>query len=114
MSMAAKARGAYGERRAAEWYRAAGFEVVAQNWRCRVGEIDLIVRRGGLVAVVEVKARASAAYGVPAEAVTPAKALRLRRLAAEWLRSSGEHAEELRFDVVSVLGTEISVIEAAF
>ena len=128
MSLAAQARGAYGERLAAEWYRKHGYEVLAQNWRIREGELDLIVGRGGLVRIgldragldrpglvvfVEVKARAASRFGTPAEAITRAKALRIRRLAARWLAANHQRGVEVRFDVVSVLGSQVEVIEAA-
>jgi len=72
------------------------------------------VRRRGVVAFVEVKTRGSDAFGVPAEAVTPAQQARLRRLAAAWLAENEVRADELRFDVVAILGDQIEVIEAAF
>ncbi|MFM7536700.1 MAG: YraN family protein [Acidimicrobiales bacterium] len=111
-----QARGRFGEDLAARWYAQRGFEVVGRNWRGEGGELDLVVHRPGLVVVVEVKARASAAYGLPAEAVGPTKQRRVRRLGAQWLAGPGRaygHVE-VRFDVASVLGTEVTVIEAAF
>jgi putative endonuclease len=109
-----RARGIAGEDRAAAWYEAAGYEVVARNWRCRDGEIDLIAAHGSTVVVCEVKSRASADFGLPAEAVTPAKQARLRRLAAQWLEASGRRPREVRFDVAAVLGDELEVITDAF
>ena len=112
--------GRAGEDLAAAWYEARGYEVLARNWRCREGELDLIARRGGLVVFCEVKARSSAAFGLPAEAVGPLKQARLRRLAALWFadrsRSSSGRASggRARFDVVSVLAGQVEVIEAAF
>jgi putative endonuclease len=112
-----QARGAFGERLAAGWYERQGFTVV-RNWRGDGGELDLIAYRPGLVVVAEVKARASLAFGLPAEAVGPAKQRRIRRLGAQWLagpaRALGLGAVEVRFDVACVLGTELSVIESAF
>ena len=114
-SRANRARGEYGERRAAEWYVRDGFTVVARNWRDgRGGELDLVLRRGDLVVFCEVKARRSAAYGSPAEAVTPSKQARLRRLGAAWLRAEGVQGVEVRFDVVAVTGTSLEVYVAAF
>ena len=110
-----RALGVDGEDAAAAWYESQGWTVLARNWRSgRDGELDLVVGRRGVVAICEVKARSSAAYGVPAEAVTPAKQARIRRLAAAWLAESGTRASEVRFDVVAILAGELEVIEAAF
>ena len=64
---------------------AAGYEVVARNWRCAEGELDLVVGRPGELVFCEVKTRTSDRFGVPAEAVTIAKQRRLRTLAASFL-----------------------------
>ena len=109
--------GARGEQLAVDWYTARGYEVVARNWRCRQGEVDLIVRREGELVFCEVKSRSSDRYGLPAEAVTPAKQRRLRRLAMLFLDSPdwvGGRAGELRFDVAAVMGRRVEVIEGAF
>lgn len=108
------ARGRWGEDRAASWYREHGYDVVARNWRCPAGEIDLIVARGRLIVICEVKARRTAAYGPAASAVHRDKQQRLRRLAAEWLRTNGIHGVDVRFDVVAITGTAIDVIPNAF
>ena len=108
--------GAQGEQRAASWYAAQGYVVVARNWRCREGEIDLVVwsRRSDLV-FCEVKTRSSDRFGLPAEAVTVAKQRRLRRLAARFLaEAGGAGGRSLRFDVASVVGERVEVIQAAF
>lgn len=116
MTQGSRRLGIAGEARAAAWYEAEGYEVLARNWRCREGELDLVVRRGATVAFVEVKARSSLAYGHPAEAVGPDKQRRLRLLARRWLAEAagGARYEVLRFDVVAVLPRSISVIEGAF
>jgi putative endonuclease len=88
---------------------------VARNWRCGEGEIDLIVARGPALVFCEVKARTTAAFGVPAEAVTPTKQARIRRLAARWLREEGPgRRTQVRFDVASLLGGQLEIIEGAF
>ena len=109
-----QALGAFGEDLAARWYEAEGFTVVARNWRGSAGEIDLIVGREKLIVICEVKARSSAAFGVPAEAVGPTKQKRLRRLAAEWLTANSPGRVDIRFDVASVLAGQLEIIEAAF
>jgi len=107
--------GADGEKAVAEWYESRGYEVVARNWRCREGELDLILRFERLFVFCEVKTRSSTAFGVPAEAVTRTKQARLRRLAARWLEDDAPvRAVEIRFDVASVLAGHIEVIEGAF
>jgi putative endonuclease len=88
--------------------------VVARNWRCRDGELDLVVRRGVQLVFVEVKTRTSDRFGLPAEAVTAAKQRRLRGLAARFLRDTDAPAGRLRFDVVAILAGQLEVIEAAF
>jgi putative endonuclease len=110
-----RATGAAGEDQAAGWYLAHGYQVLARNWRSRQGEIDLVAARGNTLVFCEVKARTGSRFGEPFEAVTRAKQLRLRRLAAEWLRSAPRgRAYDIRFDVVSIRGDELNVIEAAF
>jgi len=97
------ALGQYGERVAARHLADAGLTIVARNWRCTEGEIDIVARDRDVVVFCEVKTRRSEAFGVPAEAVTRTKANRLHRLAMLWLREHPAGAAQLRFDVVSVL-----------
>ena len=85
-----------------------------RNWRVTEGEIDLVVTRDSVVVFVEVKTRASAAFGDPSLAVTAVKQRRIRRLAAIWLRTHESAGHRVRFDVVAVLGVDVRVIEAAF
>lgn len=108
------ARGRWGEDLAAAWYQARGYRVVARNWRCRAGELDLVVARGRTVVVVEVKARRTDAFGPPASAVGPVKQQRIRRLAAEWLTTNRVHGVDVRFDVVAITGTAVEVYDDAF
>ncbi|MFM7649395.1 MAG: YraN family protein [Acidimicrobiaceae bacterium] len=114
VDLARQARGRFGEEQAARWYRANGYTVVARNWRCATGEIDLVVIRDDTVVFVEVKARASDRFGSPALAVDARKQARLRRLGAQWLAAHAHHRVDVRFDVVAVTGTRVEVIEAAF
>jgi len=108
------ALGRAGEERAADWYRARGFRIVARNWRSKGGELDLVCVRGHVIVFCEVKTRRTDRLGAPAEAVTRIKQLRLRRLAAEYLVAHGAGPCDVRFDVVAILGPELTVIERAF
>lgn len=106
--------GAYGEQLVSEWYVERGYRVLARNWRCRDGEIDLVLGRGTTIVVCEVKTRSSDRYGSPFEAVTPAKSGRLRRLAARWVKECAPfRPEAVRVDVAGVVGRRIEVIEGA-
>ena len=97
---------------------ARGYEVLDANWRYREGELDLILRRGSSIVFCEVKTRSGTSFGIPAEAVNRAKQARIRRLAARWLSENrarlGRRSWDLRFDVASVLRSEVDVLEAAF
>ena len=115
-----RALGAAGEEAVARWYVAAGYDVVDRNWRCREGELDLVLTRDRVLVFCEVKTRRTTAFGVPAEAVTITKQRRLRTLAMRWLDAHPRpRAGTLRFDVASVLAARggppvIDVIEGAF
>ena len=101
--MAAKdAVGRHGEAVVARALEDEGWEVLARNWRCPIGEIDIVARDGTDAVAVEVKTRRSASFGSPLEAVTHLKLARLRRLAAAWLASQERHFEGVRIDVVGV------------
>lgn len=98
--------GRYGEDIACRYLCAHGMSVLARNWRCDVGEIDIVARDGDELVICEVKTRSSSKFGGPEEAVTRAKLTRLHRLAAAWLSSRGEGAlwrpSAIRIDVVAV------------
>ena len=114
MTAQRRARGVTGEDLAAAWYVSNGYEVLDRNWRCRQGELDLVVRRGAEVVFCEVKSRATTAFGAPQEAITHDKRQRVRHLAARWIEDSRFRPAQIRFDVAAVLGDELEVIEGAF
>lgn len=100
--------GRWGEDRAAEYLRDKGYRILAANWKCRFGEIDLVAGDGTCLCFVEVKLRKSAVYGSAAEFVDRRKQDRLRATAELWLM---RHPTDLqpRFDVVEIYapqGTE--------
>jgi putative endonuclease len=95
--------GEYGERIAVEHLEQAGYTIIDRNWRCDLGEIDVVALDGTTVVVCEVKTRSGLGFGSGLDAVTPAKAARLRRLGRRWLAETGAPAWlGLRFDVVAV------------
>jgi putative endonuclease len=95
--------GAYGEGLAARHLTEQGMVLLDRNWRCELGEIDLVLRDGRALVVCEVKTRSSLAFGSPLEGVTEQKAARLRRLAARWLADHAVHPHDVRIDLVGVL-----------
>jgi putative endonuclease len=95
--------GRYGEDVAARHLVEQGIIVLERNWRCDLGEIDIIGRDGDVLVVCEVKTRSGTGFGTPLEAITRAKAVRLRRLAARWLADHTTRPAHVRFDVVGVL-----------
>lgn len=101
MSDTRRALGAEGEARAAELLRERGYRILARNARAGGVEIDLVARRGSLIAFVEVKTRRTRVHGGPELAVDARKRARLVRGAAAWLREQPERARSVRFDVIA-------------
>ena len=97
------ALGQYGERVAVRHLVEAGLSILDRNWRCELGEIDIVARDGDTLVVCEVKTRSGLGFGSPLEGVTPRKAARLRRLAGRWLEESPVHPSDVRIDLVGVL-----------
>ena len=94
--------GRWGEGQAAEYLRKKGYTLLASQWRCRFGELDLVARsKRGIICFVEVKLRSSGAIGLPREFVDERKRQRLRTAAAAWL-SQHEVDAPARFDVAEV------------
>lgn len=98
--------GRAGEDCAAEYLACQGYQIIGRNFRCRRGEIDLICRRGGEVALVEVKTRAGVSHGTAADAVDPAKRRAMAACAGEYRAASGWRGP-IRFDLVTVSIDEV-------
>jgi putative endonuclease len=99
--VAAFRTGLSAETRAAAWLMAKGYRILAKRFRTPHGEIDLVVRKGNLLAFVEVKARAS--LDDAAWAVTPRQQQRIINAAQAWLMAHPEHAEfDMRFDAMLI------------
>jgi putative endonuclease len=98
-------RGEPAESLAVAFLEREGLEILERNYRCKMGEIDLIAKSGDTTIFVEVRARSSEAFGGAAESITSAKRARLIRAARHYLsRQRGDPA--CRFDVVLVRGAE--------
>ncbi|HEX9704006.1 MAG TPA: YraN family protein [Gemmatimonadales bacterium] len=107
-------RGLAGEQEAMRYLETRGFTVVAHRFRAGRIEIDLVVRRGDLVAFVEVKARRGEAFGSPLEAVTGAKRRELVRAARVWMDRFGRPGDVYRFDCIGLTGNRLEHVEDAF
>jgi putative endonuclease len=94
--------GRVGESATERLYVARGFRVVARNWRCGIGELDLILARGSLMVVCEVKTRRSSRFGGGFEAVGDRKRHKVRAVTQVFLQDLRELPEAVRFDVASV------------
>jgi putative endonuclease len=100
---AAHALGRFGEQRARAFLTARGWTVLAGNYRFGRREVDLIVRRGDLIAFVEVKTRAGDGYGAPEEAVTRLKRREIEIVAQEFLVRHRLGDVDVRFDVIAIV-----------
>jgi putative endonuclease len=95
--------GKYGEELAARYLAKAGFAILERNWRCELGEIDIVARDGTALVVCEVKTRRGLNYGSPLESITYRKLSTLRQLLGRWLQEHDLRPAEVRIDIVAVL-----------
>ena len=118
-----QAVGVAGEDAALRVYRDRGYRLIVRNWRCRVGELDLVLARGGTLVVCEVKTRRSLRYGSGWEAVTARKRAKVRAVAQAFLLANGAHPGSVRFDVASIVmpagsarpdSAQVEIFEDAF
>jgi putative endonuclease len=96
------ALGQHGEQLAADYLERSGLRILARNWRCSEGEIDIVAAERRVLVVCEVKTRSGTRYGTPLEAITRQKQRRLRRLAIRWLDAHGVLFDEVRIDVIGL------------
>ena len=97
-----KLLGAFGEAAAAEFLRKKKYEILAMNYRCRLGELDIVARQKETFVFAEVKLRREGGFATAAEAVTPAKQRRLLLAAEAWLAENELEDVPCRFDVIEV------------
>ncbi len=101
MRVSRRAVGQLGERIAAEHLQAIGCRIVATNWRCRLGEIDLVARDGACLVITEVRTKRSQEFGSPEESIDYRKRARLRALGEQYVQATGWQGD-WRIDVVAV------------
>jgi putative endonuclease len=97
-----KNKGAWGEDRAAEFLSREGYRILERNYRCHLGEMDIIAREGSTVVFIEVKTRSSERFGPPQAAIGPQKQRRMTAIALCYLKAHGLLGGPARFDVAAV------------
>ena len=102
------------ERKAGAYLESLGYKIVTYNYRCRLGEIDLIAKDGAYYVFCEVKYRADERKGSPLEAVDARKQQKIFRTAMYYLTEQQLEDVPCRFDVVGIEGTKITLIKNAF
>lgn len=108
--------GRLGEALAAAHLERQGYRIIDRNWRCSLGELDIVAASADVVVAVEVKTRRTSRFGKPLEAITRQKLARLRLLAVEWMRAHGRR-EAIRLDAIGIEldgdgGSQLTHIEA--
>ena len=118
MTEKTKTLGKKGEDIAAAFLEKKGYNILFRNYKCSFGEIDIIAKHKKILSFIEVKTRSTKKYGLPQEAVTPAKQAKISRVALEFVQRYKMENRAARFDVGSVQslndGYEVYLIEHAF
>ncbi|HET9985513.1 MAG TPA: YraN family protein [Longimicrobiales bacterium] len=103
--------GRRGEALAAEHLEARGWTILARNFRLGRNEVDLVARRGRVVAFIEVKSRSGHGFGHPLDAITRSKRREIERVARAWMARYGRPGDVYRFDAVAVVGRPMDAPE---
>ncbi len=114
MSDTRRALGKRGETLAAQKLLSLGYTIRERNWRCAVGELDIVAEKDGALIFVEVRTRRGDRFGTPEESITPAKRTKLIEVAQTYLDEHGENDRNWRIDVVAIdmgLRGEVSRME---
>lgn len=106
--------GAAAEDRASAALAAEGYDIIVRNWRCDIGELDVVARDGDTLVFVEVRSREDDSHGHAAEMVTWAKRSKVTKVAYFYLVLEKPQYEECRFDVVAITGDQIDIIKDAW
>ena len=110
--------GESGESIAVKFLKKNGYQIIEQNYRCKLGEIDIIARDGRVLAFIEVKARRTGDFGGPKRAVTPRKQRKISMVALKYLKETEQMEKKARFDVVAIRllpgDPDVEIIKNAF
>jgi putative endonuclease len=109
----AQASGGAAEEAAARYLARRGVEILARNYRTRLGEIDLVAREGAMLLFVEVRLRRDARFGGAAASIDGRKRMRIERAARQYLARLGREPA-CRFDVVTLDGDNVEWLRGAF
>jgi putative endonuclease len=105
--MKRKRLGQLGERKAVRHVTRAGLRIIARNWTCPQGELDILAREGDVLVIIEVRTTAMTTSrpfaGGPEHTVGPEKQKRILALTRRWLNDNPWHPQQIRFDVVAVV-----------
>ena len=107
-------RGVSAETQAAQLLTDAGYRIVERNFRCRIGELDIVARDGDVLVFVEVRSRSDAHHGTAVEMIGRTKQRRVARVAAYYLATMAPVYEQCRFDIVAITAGEAILIKDAF
>jgi len=103
---------------AVSYLKKQGYKILEQNYRTKLGEIDIIAKEKGTIAFIEVKARKSKNFGNPKWAVTPKKQRKISMVALQYLKTTMQSNVKARFDVVSIISSQdnpsIEIVKNAF
>ena len=110
--------GESGESIAVKFLKKNGYKIIEQNYRCKLGEIDIIARDGRVLTFIEVKARRTGGFGGPKWAVTPQKQRKISMVALQYLKETEQMEKKARFDVVAIQllpdHPDVEIIKNAF
>lgn len=112
MSQSKQVIGQLGEKAAASFLQRKGYEIIARNWRCRSGEIDLVAQLNDVLIIVEVRTRRSTRHGTAVESIDRHKQNKLRSLALIYQQLERKQQRTVRFDVIAIqLNLDESIAE---
>lgn len=95
--------GSWGEVIAEKYLKKKGYLILERNFRCRLGEIDIIARDGAELVFIEVKTRQNESYGLPCEAITAEKVRHMKRTAVYYMTIYAAEHNEARLDAIEIL-----------